>query len=54
MERVIPYDREVLKQIVIYHYKRDIKGCVCGWAELGRCHSDHIADLYEESVCAKQ
>ena len=44
------YDREILKQVVIYHHKVDIKGCLCGWSELGKSIGDHVADVYEAAV----
>jgi len=50
---VLPYDRDVLINVLIYHYRRDIKGCGCGWAELGKSHPEHVATVYEESVLAR-
>ncbi len=49
----VPYDRAVLVEVVIYHWRRDIRGCGCGWAELGRSFAEHIATVYEESVMAR-
>lgn len=46
----VTYDRDALVQVITYHRKIDIKGCMCGWAELGKDHSQHVADVYEESV----
>lgn len=50
----IPYDRDILIEVLIYHYREDIGHCGCGWGELGRSHPAHVADIYEESVRAKQ
>lgn len=49
----IGYDREVLREVVIYHYKSSIEGCRCGHAELGKCNSQHVADEYEKAYAAK-
>ena len=52
-ESALRYDRDVLVDILIYHTRRDIKGCRCGWAELGRSWPEHVATVYEEAVNAK-
>lgn len=44
------YDREVLKEVVVYHHKVSIEGCLCGWAELGKSIGEHVADVYEAQV----
>jgi hypothetical protein len=49
----VPYDRDVLVSVLVYHYRHDIKGCGCGWSELGRSHPEHVATVYEESVRAR-
>lgn len=49
----IGYDREVLREVVIYHYKSSIEGCRCGYAKLGACNSEHVADEYEKAYRAK-
>lgn len=46
----IPYDREVLVEVLVYHNRRDIKGCMCGWSELGHSHPEHVATVYEQVV----
>lgn len=46
----VKYDREVLIEILVYHYRKDDASCGCGWAELGRSHAAHVADVYELSV----
>lgn len=50
----VPYDREVLVDVLVYHYRAGIEGCGCGWAELGRSWPAHIADVYEASVVARR
>lgn len=49
----VPYDREALVLVITYHRKVDIKGCMCGWAELGKDHSKHVANVYEQTVRRK-
>lgn len=46
----VPYDRAVLADILVYHYRESIKGCSCGWSELGRSWPEHVATVYEETV----
>jgi hypothetical protein len=48
------YAREALVQVLIYHYRKDISSCGCGWAELGRSWPEHVATIYEESVAARE
>jgi hypothetical protein len=43
-------ERTILKTVLIYHYRKDISGCGCGWAELGRSHAEHVINIFEESV----
>jgi hypothetical protein len=47
-----PYDRDVLVSVLVYHYRRNDSSCGCGWAELGRSHPEHVANVYEASVTA--
>lgn len=47
------YRRTVLVEILVYHYRADNASCGCGWAELGRSHPEHVADVYEQSVTAQ-
>lgn len=47
------YDRQILVEVLVYHYRRGIEGCGCGWAELGRSWPEHVATVYEESVRAR-
>lgn len=47
------YDRAVLVEVLVYHYRKGITGCGCGWAELGRSHPEHVANIYEESIQAR-
>lgn len=46
----IPYDREVLVTVLIYHASTSTSGCHCGWGVLGASYSEHVADVYEQSV----
>lgn len=47
---LIGYDRAVLVEVLVFHYRRGIEGCGCGWAELGRSFPEHVADVYEQSA----
>lgn len=48
------YDRSVLTQVLIYHWRRDDSGCGCGWGDrpehLGQMWPEHVADAYEASA----
>lgn len=48
------YNREVLVEVLVYHYHVLGKGCGCGWAELGKSWPEHVATVYEESVRARK
>lgn len=54
MERTsAPDHREVLVEVLVYHWRKGIGGCGCGWAKLGRSWPEHVATVYEESVAAR-
>lgn len=36
-------------QILIAHQRFDIKGCRCGWAELGQSHAKHQAQALSDA-----
>lgn len=46
----VAYDRRVLVDVLVYHWRTQTSGCGCGWAVLGLSHAEHVADVYEESV----
>lgn len=39
-------DTQEAQNVLIYHYRKDIKGCVCGWgsspSQLGASHAAHV------------
>ncbi len=35
--------------ILISHQRRDIGGCLCGWAELGKSHAGHQVAMLSEA-----
>lgn len=44
---------QAAEAVLLAHLKRDIKGCTCGWAELGRLHQTHqVAMLREAGLLA--
>lgn len=52
MAVALPYDRAVLVEVLVYHQRRDLQHCMCGWGELGASHPEHVADVYEQCVKA--
>lgn len=50
----VGYDRQVMVDVLVYHYRRDGASCGCGWSELGRSHPEHVADVYEQSMAARE
>jgi hypothetical protein len=47
------FDRDVLVEVLVYHWPTATSGCWCGWAELGKSFAGHVADVYEASVRAR-
>lgn len=47
IEVIMEYDREILIAILIYHQRKDIGHCACGWSILGASHAEHVANVYE-------
>lgn len=50
------YNRDILVNVLVYHYRKTdsiSSGCGCGWAELGKSHSEHVANMYEMAVTLK-
>lgn len=39
--------RDALVEVITHHHRSRIEGCGCGWSDLGRSHSEHVADVYE-------
>lgn len=52
-DRDVPYDREVLTTVLVYHQRKDASSCGCGWAVLGASHAEHVADVYEQAALGK-
>lgn len=44
------YDRTVLVETLVDHQRKDIGGCLCGWARLGYSHPEHVVDVYERRM----
>lgn len=44
------YNRDVLVDVLVRHWRTNISACSCGWAELGRSHPAHVADVYERAM----
>lgn len=47
------YDRELLVEILVYHFRKDIQRCGCGWQELGKSHPEHVMAVYEACIRVK-
>jgi hypothetical protein len=45
--------RDVLVEVLIYHYRTKSSGCGCGWAVLGHSHPEHVADVYFSSLTVR-
>lgn len=50
---VAAYDRDLLVAVLVYHQRKDIKGCGCGWSVLGASYAEHVATVYEGAVAAE-
>lgn len=46
----LPWDRELMLDVLIYHQQTASSGCHCGWARLGYSYCEHVIEVYEESV----
>lgn len=48
---VIPAEAvEAAADVLVYHQRRDIKGCTCGWSAPGRSYPEHQARLALEAA----
>lgn len=47
----VPYDRELLELVIVYHPQLQTSHCLCGYGRwpvhLGRSHATHVRDVYE-------
>jgi hypothetical protein len=50
----LTYSRGVLVGVIMYHQREDITRCYCGWADLGKSHASHVADVYEQCIAEVQ
>lgn len=44
------YVRDKFYWVLVYHQRKDISGCICGWAVLGASHPNHVLDEYEKEM----
>ncbi len=49
----IPFDRKLMIDILVYHWRTNNSGCGCGWAELARSHPEHVVEVYEMSIIGR-
>lgn len=40
---------DTAQAILVAHQRRDIRSCLCGWSELGRCHAGHQVQMLAEA-----
>ncbi len=41
---------DAVAALLIEHARYDIKGCRCGWAELGKSHAVHVAKMLDAAA----
>jgi hypothetical protein len=41
---------EAAAAVLVYHQRKDITSCMCGWSELGKSHAAHQARLALEAA----
>lgn len=42
--------REHLIELLVFHQRIDIRGCLCGWSELGASYAAHLADILGPAI----
>jgi hypothetical protein len=50
INETIPFNRDVMMTVLIYHQRKDISVCGCGWSKLGHSHAKHVVEVYEMSM----
>lgn len=53
MAALTPDMRACLVEVLVYHWRDEIRGCGCGWAVLGASWPEHVVDVFEESWAAR-
>lgn len=38
-------NRDTAEAILVAHQRMDIRGCLCGWNEIGRSHAKHQVEM---------
>lgn len=50
----VPFKRDVMTQVLIYHQQTNTSGCHCGWGNepehLGRSWAEHVVGIYEDTI----
>lgn len=49
-EAVKLHERQLLIAVLVAHQRKDIHGCICGWAKVGRSHPEHVVDCYDAAL----
>lgn len=41
---------EAAREVLTAHQRRDIRGCICGWSELGKSHPGHQVAMLRKAA----
>jgi hypothetical protein len=44
-----PNGRALAATVLVAHQRMSAGSCLCGWSELGRMHSEHVAEALERA-----
>jgi hypothetical protein len=45
-----PTWRAILREVLVAHQHRMDSSCICGWAELGLMHPNHVIEEFEKAL----
>lgn len=46
--------RRLAAAVLVAHQRRDDTSCLCGWAELGRSHAEHVAWVLDSAGALRE
>lgn len=41
--------RRLATAVLVAHQRRDATSCLCGWANLGHSHAEHVAEVLDQA-----
>ena len=44
-----PTYRNLTAAVLVAHQRVNLTACLCGWADLGRSHADHVARVLDHA-----